>query len=79
MQHIVLIVKDGDRLLHEILAYINVYICKVGMPPSLLLTFLFDLLEWVNQAFSTFSSMWLSKQTQGLPPPPTDCTTYPLR
>jgi len=57
MQHINFLVKDGDRLLHEIL---NVYICKVGMPPSVLLTFLFNTLEWVNQACSTISSMWPS-------------------
>jgi len=39
------LIKGGDRLLHEILAFINIYICKVGMPPSLLLKFLFDPLE----------------------------------
>jgi len=32
-------------ILHEMLTYINVYICKVGMPPSHPLVFSFDLLE----------------------------------
>ena len=35
-------------MLHEILTYINVYICKIGMPPSQPLIFPFDPLEWVN-------------------------------
>jgi len=35
-------------MLHEILTNINVYICKVGMPPSHHLIFPFDPLEWVN-------------------------------
>jgi len=39
MQHIqyiyFVLVKDG--ILHKILTYLNVYICKVGMPPPLLL------------------------------------------
>jgi len=35
-------------IVHEILTYISVYICKVGMPPSHPLIFAFDPLEWVN-------------------------------
>ena len=36
------------RGLHEILTYMNVYICKVGVPPSQPLIFPFDPLQWVN-------------------------------
>ena len=41
------------RILHEILAYINVYICKVGMPSSLLSNPLFD--PWIEQ---TTAAKW---------------------
>ena len=35
-------------MLQEILTKLNVYTCKIGMPPSHPLLFLFDPLEWVN-------------------------------
>ena len=44
-------------ILQEILTYINVYIREVAMPSWLLLSFLFDPLEWVNMLFSTLSSV----------------------
>jgi len=36
---------DATPLLHEISTHINVYICKVGMPPSQPLIFPIDPLE----------------------------------
>ena len=47
MQHIYFWLKS-EGILHEILTYINVYICEVGMSLAHPLIFSFDPLEWVN-------------------------------
>ena len=41
------LVLDRDTTRNNI-GYFNVYICKVGMSPTLPLIFSFDPLEWVN-------------------------------
>jgi len=36
------------EMIYEVLTYINVYICKVGMPPLHPLIFSCNPLKWVN-------------------------------